>query len=230
MKKSWTKNSHQILEQATKLENYNRWLVSLFQNHFGNKILEIGSGLGGLSILFPKTNVTLSDISDDYFNYLKRRFGHKTIKLDIEKEIPPSLQNSFDTIFSSNVLEHIEDDQRALNNCYKLLQKNCQLLVFVPAMPKIYGSLDKAMGHFRRYTKKELAEKVTQAGFKITSLKYVNFLGSFTWWLRGLMPSQSKTDSIAARLFDSFLVTLLYLERRLSLPFGQSLMLIAEKS
>ena len=229
MKKSWTKNSHRILEQATNLDHYNRWIISIFKTYFGKNILEVGSGLGGLSQYFPKTDVTLSDLRSDYFKYLKKRFDYKTLKLNIEKESPEELLNSFDTIFSSNVFEHIKNDESALNNCFKLLKSNGNLLLFVPSRPEIYGSLDKAMGHYRRYTKEELAKKAKQAGFKITKIKYVNLPGYFTWWLRGRFPGKSNSDNLLAKMFDTIITPLLYLEKYLPIPFGQSLILVAEK-
>ena len=229
MKKSWTKDSHQILEQATNLGNYNRWIVSLFQKHFGKETLEIGSGLGGLSAFLPKTNITLSDVRGDYFSYLKKHFNHQVIKLNIENIPPKNLHNKFDTIFSSNVFEHIRNDERALKNCNKLLNKEGMLLLFVPAGPKIYGSIDKAMGHFRRYTKEELSRKAIGAGFKIIKIKYVNFPGYFSWWLRGKMSSELRVDSFMASIFDTLFVPIIKLEKYLSIPFGQSLMLVAQK-
>jgi len=229
MKKSWTKNSHRILEQATGLNHYNRWVISIFKIYFGKNILEVGSGLGGLSQYFPKTNVTLSDLRSDYFKYLKKRFDYKTLKLNIEKESPEKLPNSFDTIFSSNVFEHIKNDESALNNCFKLLKSNGKLLLFVPSRPEIYGSLDKAMGHYRRYTKGELTKKAKQAGFKIIKIKYVNLPGYFTWWLRGRFPGKSNSDGLMAKVFDKVIVPFIYLEKYLPIPFGQSLMLVAQK-
>lgn len=229
MKKSWTIKSHQILEQATELDRYSRWIISIFSRYFGKTILEVGSGLGGLSQYLPKVNITLSDVRTDYIKYLKVRFGYKTLKLNIEKDSPSELTNSFDTIFSSNVFEHIDKDEFAMKNSFRILKKNGRLLLFVPARPEIYGSLDKALGHFRRYTKEELTQKTKEAGFKIIEIKYVNFSGYFTWWLRGKMPSRSNSDSVMAKIFDTLVVPLLYLEKNIPIPFGQSLMLVAEK-
>lgn len=229
MKKSWTKSSLYILEHATDLSHYNRWIVSLFKGYYGKDILEVGSGLGGLSQHLPKTGITLSDIQDGYLSHLKKLFDYKILKLDIEKEAPIHLNNSFDTIFSSNVFEHIKDDGGAMKNCKRLLKKNGKLLLFVPARPEIYGSLDKSMGHYRRYTKDELTRKVERVGFKIIKVRYVNFLGYFSWWLRGKFPGKSNTDSVTAKIFDILIVPFLYLEKYISIPFGQSLMLIAER-
>lgn len=217
------------MEQATNLDHYNRWIISIFSKYFGKKILEVGSGLGGLSQHLPKGKTTISDLRDDYFKYLKTQFKHKILKLNIEKESPIELINSFDTIFSSNVFEHIKDDKAALKKCFIILENKGKLLLFVPARPEIYGSLDKAMGHFRRYTKEELTQKTKEAGFKIIEIKYVNFSGYFTWWLRGKMPNRSNSDSVMAKIFDTLVVPLLYLEKYIPIPFGQSLMLVAEK-
>ena len=229
MKKSWTRNSLYILKHATDLSHYNRWIVSLFYGHFGKDILEVGSGLGGLSQYLPKTGITLSDIQDDFFSYLKHRFDYKTIKLDIEKDSPIKLHHSYDTIFCSNVFEHIQDDGKAMKNCFQTLKKNGKFLLFVPARPEIYGNLDKAMGHYRRYTKDDLSQNAKEAGFKIIKIKYVNFLGYFTWWLRGRFSSTSNTDSLTAKIFDTLVVPILYLEKYIPIPFGQSLILIAQK-
>lgn len=229
MKKSWTKNSHDILERATHLEHYNHWVASLFKNYFGKHILEIGSGLGGLSKFLPKDKTVLSDSRRDYFNYLKNRLGYKTLKLNIEIEISKSLINSFDTIISSNVFEHIGDDERALKNCFKLLKVGGKLLLLVPARPEIFGNLDRAMGHFRRYTKLDLSNKVKKTGFKITRIKYVNFPGYLSWWFRGRFPSKSSSDILLGKAFDVFVVPFLYFEKYFPVPFGQSLILIAQK-
>jgi len=237
--KFWTEDSHHILETATDLPHYNRWMMSLFARYFGKEVIEVGSGLGGLSLLMPtKSNVTLSDIRDDYFAYLKKNFLKIVIKLDIEKSIPKSLAGRFDTVFSSNVFEHIKDDQSAILNSYSLLKKGGRLLLFVPARPEIYGGLDVDMGHYRRYTKEELISMTEQAKFKIITCYYANFPGYFLWWGRGRLLKnkitnagrQSKMDFIFSKFVDLVIVPFLYLEKFIHPPLGQSLVLIAQKN
>jgi SAM-dependent methyltransferase len=236
--KLWTEDSHRVLETATNLPRYNKWLVSLFAKHFGTDVLEIGSGLGGLSLLLPQeSNITLSDTRDDYFVYLKKKFLKIVIKLDIEKNIPRSLAGGFDTIFASNVFEHIKDDQAAITNSYSLLKKGGKLLLFVPARPEIYGGLDSDMGHYRRYTKKELVTKAENAGFKNIDCFYANFPGYFLWWGRGKLigdkikdqSKSSKMDYVLSKFVDLIIVPFIYLEKLIPPPFGQSLVLIAQK-
>ncbi|KKT31093.1 MAG: Methyltransferase type 12 [Candidatus Collierbacteria bacterium GW2011_GWC2_44_18] len=228
-KEKWSDASHRILEQATGLHRYNHWLISHFDDFFGQAILEIGSGQGALSRLLPsKAIVILSDIIPEYLEGLKRSFTDPVLNLDIEKEAPIKLMGKMDTIFSSNVFEHIKNDNQAFANCYKLLASDGQLLLFVPARPEIYGKMDEAMGHYRRYTKTELKTKALKAGFKIKHIYYANWPGYFLWWGRGMFGS-SKSDNFFAKVFDSLIVPLLYLEKHLHPPFGQSLVLIVKK-
>lgn len=235
--KQWTEDSHHILEQATNLDHYNQWLIGNFREYFGKKILEIGSGLGGLSYYLPKEDLTVSDLRDDYFDYLNKEFGYKTLKLDIENQSPRELRNTFDTLFSSNVFEHIKDDRSAFLNCLSLLKTGGKLLLFVPARKEIFGQLDRDMGHYRRYTREELINKAKEAGFGVLETKYVNLPGYFTWWGRGVVlgkliknkPGNSGADNFLAKLFDLAIVPLLKLEKLFKAPFGQSLILIAEK-
>ena len=228
-RKKWTDDSHQILERAGGMDRYNRWLVSNFSMYFGKAILEIGSGQGALSKLLPaKAIVILSDVIPAYLDGLKKTFTDPVIRLDIEKEIPAKLVGKMDTIFSSNVFEHIKNDSRAFANCNKLLASGGHFLLFVPARPEIYGKLDEAMGHYRRYTKTELTKKVKKAGFTVKHIYYANLPGYFLWWGRGRFGS-SKSDNLFAKIFDKLIIPFLYLEKIVHPPIGQSLILIAKK-
>ena len=234
--KGWTDKSGRILEQASGLDRYNRWLVGNFKKYLKGNLLEVGAGLGALARFLPSKNLYLSDLNPEYFEYLKKELGAKTFLLDIEKQAPEQYLNFFDSILSSNVFEHIENDRQAFANSFKLLKKNGYLLLFVPARPEIFGSLDKDMGHFRRYTLEEVSEKAKSSGFEIVELKYANLPGYFTWWGRGVLLGKiikecgkSQTDNFLGRIFDLFITPLLPLEKFYNPPFGQSVILVAKK-
>ncbi len=236
--KYWTEDSHQILGTASSLSHYNRWIISIFKKYLGKNILEVGAGVGGLAQFLPKgKTITLSDIRDDYFSLLQKKFYCKTLKLDIEKESPKNLLKSFDSILSSNVFEHIKDDQSAFNHSFDLLKSGGYLCLFVPARPEIYGKLDDDMGHYRRYTTAEATTKAKKSGFRIVSVNYANFIGYFLWWGRGSLlksfirqkSGNNEADGLFAKIFDTFVVPLLYLENYLHPIFGQSVVLVAQK-
>ncbi len=224
-------NDHLTLESVSQMPRYNQWLISRFQAYFGQNILEIGSGIGTLSQLLPSTTQkTLTDINPEYLQQLESLHLGKVLFCDIQKPLPPSLKTkSFDTIFTSNVLEHVEDDQKAFKNIYRLLQKGGHLLLFVPAKQSVFGELDRQLFHFRRYEKETLKAQLEKIGFKIEKIRYYNFLGFFSWWLNSKVLHQKYIPPHSAYLFDQLFTPLLYLEESLPLPLGQNLLVIAKK-
>jgi SAM-dependent methyltransferase len=88
-----------------------------------------------------------------------------------------SISNSLSFVYTSNVLEHIDDDVKALTEIRIRMKPDAKLGIYVPAIPFLYSGLDKKVGHYRRYTKKELIEKVSQAGFTVQDCYYNDSLG-----------------------------------------------------
>jgi hypothetical protein len=92
-----------------------------------------------------------------------------------------------DGVYTSNVLEHIEDDVHTLQQIRSVMKPQSNLVVYVPAFQCLYSSWDNSDGHHRRYNKKELLFKLDAAGFDVTKVIYVDTLGFFA--------------SLAARIF-----------------------------
>ena len=160
------------------LKNYNLKIVEKFVNDFmskGPKILDFGAGIGTLSELYFKmTSIKPICIETDIHN---RNFLTKK-----GFEVYKSLENInilFDSIFSCNVLEHIENDQEVISNLYNNLRKDGLLYLYVPAFQFLYSQMDKSVGHVRRYEKKELIRKVKKSGFKIIYCNYADSIGFF---------------------------------------------------
>ena len=124
------------------------------------------------------------------------------------------LKSEFDwnAILSINVLEHIEEDEAELASLPHACSQPARgaLCLFVPAKPEIYAPIDKDFGHFRRYTRPELGEKLKGAGFEPVLFRYYNFVGYFAWWLsfcllkKNILTSQRCGFSI--RRFPWFMV------------------------
>ena len=87
------------------------------------------------------------------------------------------IDKKYDLIFTSNVLEHIEKDVAVLSDLGQLLMPTGKLVNYVPAFPILFSDLDISVGHFRRYTKKELRLKLNEAGYKVDKIHYVDSLG-----------------------------------------------------
>lgn len=86
-------------------------------------------------------------------------------------------RSKFDLVYTSNVLEHIEDDVAALRDLRKVLQPGGLLAVYVPALPFLFSEMDSKVGHYRRYTKKELISKVESAGYIVEECYFNDSLG-----------------------------------------------------
>jgi len=133
---------------------------------------------------------------------------------------------------SFNVLEHIADDISVLRNVLEVLPPGGRFVCFVPAFPSIYGSIDRAVGHVRRYTRAEMRAKMRDAGFQVIDARYMNFLGYFAWLVAGRV---LRFEGVAGAgstvgLYDRLVIPISrFLERRWRPPFGQSLLVVGER-
>lgn len=143
-------------------------------------------------------------------------------------------RRGFDTLLSSNVLEHIEDDLTAVVNMHEFLRpRRGHALLIVPAHAWLFGSLDRTAGYCRRYSRAELTSPVQRAGFTVRRARYVNLVGAIAWYVNGSILHTSDLNAgsvnVQARLFDRIAVSVLRtLEAMVSPPFGQSLVVIGQ--
>jgi SAM-dependent methyltransferase len=92
-------------------------------------------------------------------------------------------EHKFDTVICLNVVEHLADDLGALHNFREVLEEQGRAIVLVPCGPWLFGSLDEVLGHQRRYTREQLTELVTKAGFRLEKMLEFNRPGVIAWWL-----------------------------------------------
>jgi SAM-dependent methyltransferase len=225
------------LEQA---KNYYAWLVHEFDSALHGKILEVGAGTGTLSeILLERAceHLVCLEPACNLIPNLERRLQgsmNQGRSVDIvastfDGYCKTAADGNIDSIVCINVLEHIFDDLNALREMRRLLRTGGKLCLFVPALPFIYGTLDEAFGHYRRYTKRGLSALAYEAGFKIKKLKYFNLPGSFAWLLMGRVLHWKSWDESPVRWYDRFVIPYVrYVESLGAPPFGQSLLLVAE--
>jgi SAM-dependent methyltransferase len=216
-------------------KNYYRWVISQFAPFIGRRVIEVGAGIGTFArSLLTHTSVSeliLVEPSDNLFPLLQRRFaGESHVKIVhgyFHHLAVPATANS---IVAVNVLEHIAEDQAFLDDAHDALTPGGTLLLLVPALPWIYGSLDQAFGHYRRYTKSSLARQLHVAGFGIIRLSYLNLPGIAGWLLTGRVLRRTTLKSRYVRLYDRWVIPWLSrLEGRWEPPCGQSLLVIARK-
>lgn len=227
----------ETLRRMAGLEAYNRWLHERFDAYLGPRILEIGSGIGNQTRYFAdRERVIASDIDPYYVNILQSRFGSQpnvrmaSFRFPLTEADRADLHaERIDSIVCLNVLEHIEDHRSTLKDCAAVLPSGGHLVLLVPAMPALYGTLDTALQHFRRYQKEPLRQLLHETGFAIDDLRFVNRLAVFGWWLssRVLKRKVLPRDQLAA---FKMMMPLLKLEEKRPPSFGLSLLALARRA
>ena len=222
------------LEQLAEAGRYNRWMFERLQPWIGRRVLEVGSGIGNLSaFLLDRDRLVLTDTRPEYLNRLRARFGNggrghiAVTRLYLPDDDRVLSGEQFDTVICLNVLEHVEDDVGALRAIRKLLTPGGRLILLVPSLRALYGSLDRALGHYRRYTRRELTEKFTRAELHMRHMEYFNLAGVPGWWFTGRVLRRAMIPAGSLSLYDA-LVPLFKLERFLPWRIGQSLIAIGE--
>jgi len=222
------------LEILTEAKNYNRWIAENFYSSIQAPLLEFGAGIGNISeLLSSYTPLCLTDTDESMLAHLKDKFCHindvSVNFLDITQPPPEHLVGSFQTVIGINVLEHVEDDEKALFHLGSVLKPSGRLLLLVPAKRWAYTELDRQLGHFRRYEKKELGEKLGRANFHIEKLYFFNVIGLMSWVIRDKIQRSGGLRPYQVSSFDSIVPILKRVESKVRMPLGISLIAIAQK-
>ncbi len=222
------------LEVLTEAKHYNRWIADNFLPYITTPLLEFGSGIGNISeLLSSYTPLYLTDTDERMLAHLKNKFFHindiSVNFFDVTQPPPEHLVGSFQTVIGINVLEHIEDDEKALVHLGNVLKPSGRLLLLVPSKKWAYTELDRQLGHFRRYEKKELAEKLVKASFYIEKLYFFNIVGLMSWIIRDKIQRSGGLRPYQVSLFDSIVPILKRVESKVSMPLGISLIAVAKK-
>lgn len=210
---------------------YNQWTFKLFKKYISGRILEVGCGIGSFTrMLSEHNNVYAIDIEKTYIDATKNITNVHVGFGDIEKGIYFFKNETFQTLICLNVLEHIENDTKALQNMFELLTSGGRLILLVPSHQFLYGKIDKAIGHFRRYRKKHLRKKLEKIGFQIEFSKRINSLGALGWLLNGRVLHEQVVDQKKLKLFEKIAPYVLPLENIIEPPIGTSILFVAQKN
>jgi SAM-dependent methyltransferase len=220
----------EVLEKCVR--NYNHFIVKKFINHLSNSdgtVLDFGAGIGTLAKIFSELRNDLEiycyELDVKQLEIIKQR-GLKTVsKLGFEA--------LFDYVYTSNVLEHIENDIQALCQINSVITPNGKIGIYVPANKYLYSHIDKKLEHFRRYSKKELIRKVENSGFTVENCYYADSLGLFAWLFFKIF--RIRIDSPGSHLlsiYDQLIWPISRFLDNLGLKylFGKNLVLLASKN
>jgi SAM-dependent methyltransferase len=218
-------------------DRYNRWIFDKIKPYLGRRVVEIGSGIGnftGTLAADESTHVIATDTSPTYLQRLCDRFeqpGRLTTEVWDLNHLPNErIRESSDAAVCLNVLEHIEDDMRAMRNIYAALAPGGCLIALVPAHSWLYGTLDVNLGHVRRYSKGELREKLERTGFTVERTLWLNAFGMLGWFASGRILKRPSLPSGQVKIFE-LIVPIARLLDGVVTPFvgGLSLICVARK-
>jgi len=222
------------LETMSEAVRYQRHIFGLVRPHLGSHVLEVGCGIGTMSRQILDTNQALQLVCIEPNANCARRASEELNgqprvairKVHLEECVRTDLQaERFDTIVCVNVLEHIADDVQALTLFREVVAgTNGKVLIFVPAVQRIYGPHDAALGHHRRYSRRSLTAAFTAAGLVTESIRYTNPIGLLGWMYNLYVSGNTEHTSGQVRLFDRLVAPwALPLERVVTPPIGLSL-------
>jgi SAM-dependent methyltransferase len=213
---------------------YNRWQFRRIAPYLGRRVCEVGAGIGNMSALIAASGpeqLVLTDLDPAYRDILQSRFADSPDVAIEHLQLPdPSARSRFegyqlDTVIALNVIEHIREDVEALRSMAGMLQPGGRAIVLVPALQQLFGTLDRELGHARRYTRQSLTRQMNQAGFRVERVFYFNLIGTFGWWANARLRKVRRIPIEQLRVFDA-MVPFLQLENLVPLPFGQSVIAI----
>jgi SAM-dependent methyltransferase len=232
-----TDNTHQgynTLIQMDQAPRYNAWLGRRLRPHLGQRVLEIGAGIGTITReIAPGRELVIALEADRfYIQRLRNLFRGSEVVHPVHAPVEETdwaalTRERLDTVMLSNVLEHIVDDAAAVRRFRSVLPDDGRLVILVPALPSLYGSIDEAIGHYRRYTPGSLRTVIESNGFRLDSLEWLNLLGVPGWFLNSRILRRRSVPGLQVRLYDRLAPLLARLESTLRLPVGMSLLAVA---
>ena len=217
------------LEVMADAINYNDFLVSLIRKEVkpGELVVDFGAGIGTFSKQVAMSGHAVHCVEPDH-RQLDRILA---LGLPASKSLANFKNESIDLLYSLNVLEHIENDVEVLEDCYQKIKPGGHILIYVPAFNILYSSMDKNVGHIRRYTRSTLAEKVRIAGFTVVRNEYVDSAGFFASLMFKIFGNDSGTiNKSALVLYDRYVFPLSRLADFIcNKVFGKNVYLIARR-
>jgi len=180
-----------ILARLSRAQKFNGWMADIIRGYCGNRVLEIGSGVGNLTRkLIPRSAYVASDINPLYLQTLQALSSNRPYMQASYCDVTdlssfPHTGGGYDTVICLNVIEHVENDRAALANIKSVLSAEGRAIVLVPQGEWNFGTLDQVLGHQRRYTKATLAKLAQDCGFVVGEIREFNRVGTPAWFLNG---------------------------------------------
>jgi SAM-dependent methyltransferase len=220
------------------LESFLRGIVERLRPVTKNpRILDVGCGTGANLEMLAHFGVAEGvDVSDDALEFCRRK-GLKAQKGLAEKL--PYADETFDITTALDVVEHLDDDIAGLREMLRVTKTGGYSLIFVPAYMFLWGVQDDISNHRIRYNKKQITERLREAGYTVERATYANWTffapilaGRAFMRITGIKPESENNVNISALngVFGSLFASERFWLRNFNFPFGVSIVIVARKN
>jgi SAM-dependent methyltransferase len=228
----------ETLQALMDADAFNNWMYGQIAPFIESPVLEIGSGIGNISkcCLAEGHSLMMTDIRLEYIDFLKRGFSEKeqqVLQLDlVDQNFDEKFEayfGKFKTVFALNVIEHIADDNLAIQNASKLLCAGGKLIILVPAHPLLYNKLDRNLFHFKRYGIGDLRKLMQISPLKLESVKGFNSLGIAAWIYGGLISRKGVIAGGDMKFYNRLVPIAKWIDKIIFFKLGLSLIAVSRK-
>jgi len=224
------------LESMSLARHYYEWMLSEFTPWIGKHILEVGAGSGTLTgrlATFAPERMVSVEPSPNMYAILEREFAGGApveTRRGYLSECAAGLSGQMDTVVYVNVLEHVPDDYAEMRLALDCLAPGGHVIVFVPALPWLFGTADELFGHYRRYTKESLADVFATLDVDVVHCRYFDLFGVVPWWLAFVLLRRPLLSPSMVWLYDTVVVPLArHVESAVEPAWGKNLVFVARK-
>lgn len=231
---------YEALQRMNAMLPYYRWVAENFGSALGRRVLDAGCGVGNFfSAAAERIELGVGiDLSPVNIADAKKRFADagniRFVQADLDEQAQALRDERFDTVVCLDVLEHLQDDEALLKRLTQIVEPGGYVLIKVPACPWLFGSVDIASDHYRRYNRPMLRFIAERAGLEVKRIRYMNLAGVGPYWLKSCLLKKHANFSrtFTPKQLDRIrrlMPWLRRLDRLTGPPVGQSLIMVARR-
>jgi glycosyltransferase involved in cell wall biosynthesis len=224
-----------FLNNLTGTPQYLSWLARLLRPHLGDTVLELGAGIGNIAgrLMGRRLRYVAAEKEPLYLHSLRNRFlrtpNVEVLQLDPDR--PEDFEEAggpFDTVLCVNVLEYAANPGTVIQSAAKALKPGGSIIVLAPQGPALFGSLDRTLGHQRRFSRAMLQGLLEEHGFAVQRIYQLNKIGTPGWWLYGKVLRRKHISKVMLKSFDKTVWFWRRVDGLMPWP-GLSLVIVARK-
>lgn len=193
------------------MPGFARWMYRTVRPRLGHRVLDAGAGLGTYTDLLVEDGkeVVSLEYNQSFASHIQERFAGDA-RVDARQcdlSDPAGLPEfaPVESVVCLNVLEHIEDDVRAMRNIRERVLPGGTMMALVPSYQRLFNGMDTAVGHHRRYSKRLFVDRLREGGWVVEGCRHFNVFGLPGWFVAGSLLKRTTPGRDLTRIFDKMI-------------------------